>query len=332
MATVYWWICTVHMCLSCAISLCVFLCLPRSTATFKMWVNSNSSFGDNLSYHCYNSRIMIFISVGLMAVKVILVFPLCLFILYSGYQQRSLKTGSHCDVFTYHLSLIELFWAPGCIFYLCGRHSNNLAMILLGMCAFSFTYLGQILFQVLTCVERYLAVIHPVIYMTSRNARGLRIRKITIGSVWLLSSGLITLNVDPTTTYITIAVLCVMFFAITVITFCSISVLYTLMHPAPGEGGGEKARVAQSKQRAFKTITAILGVLLLWCVCVFLSNALSYSFPLSPHVLCPLLASINWLNLPTNLTAPLLYLNRSGKLTGCWFNVLLSKRLETTKR
>ncbi|KAJ4926971.1 hypothetical protein JOQ06_014712 [Pogonophryne albipinna] len=40
---------------------------------------------------------------------------------------------------------------------------------------------GESLFHVLTCLERYLAVVRPIIYLRLRNVQGVRIRNISIG-------------------------------------------------------------------------------------------------------------------------------------------------------
>lgn len=258
----------------------------------------------------------------MMATKFFLILPLCLFILYLGFQQwrqqRSFKTASHSDIFTYNLSLIELFWAPGSIIYLCGMQMNNVAIMIVGMSTFTFTFMGEILFHVLTCVERYMAVVHPVIYRTSRNAGGLKIRKIIISCVWMLCFGLLFLYADASGAYIALAVICILAVAIMIISFCSISVLCILMHPGPGEAGGEKLRVTQSKQRAFNTITAILGVLVLWIIGLIVLNALRNSLLLNKNATCVIMASIDWFNLPISLIAPLLYLNKSRKRFCCW--------------
>lgn len=45
---------------------------------------------------------------------------------------------------------------------------------------------GEILFHILTCVERCLAVVHPVPYLRLKNKRGVRIQAVSTGCVWLL--------------------------------------------------------------------------------------------------------------------------------------------------
>lgn len=49
-------------------------------------------------------------------------------------------------------------------------------------------------FPLMTCVEHYLAVVHPITYLSLRKAKGIRIRNITAGRIWLLifaASGLV---------------------------------------------------------------------------------------------------------------------------------------------
>ncbi|MEQ2233911.1 hypothetical protein ILYODFUR_026641 [Ilyodon furcidens] len=281
-----------------------------------MLINS-SSFSPEVNYFCSNSKDVFFISAGMIAVKTVIVL-LCTFILYLGYQQwrqhHSGKTATHSDLFTYHLVVMELFWCPGSLLYAFGYYNDNKAMKVVAYCCFSFTFFGEVLFHLLTCVEWYLAVVHPVIYMSFRNSRGVRIRNISIGCVWLMCFGLIIFCVDERGENVLIVVLCITVVSIVVITFCSISVLRVLISPQTGKNAGKKRRISQSKLRAFHTVTAISSVLWLWFGGIFVSYALSVSTMFSIDVNCVIRASLGWFDLPTSLVSPLLYLHGAGKL------------------
>nr|XP_033465126.1 uncharacterized protein LOC117245753 [Epinephelus lanceolatus] len=277
----------------------------------------NSS--NHLPYDCYNSRVSIYISTASIALRTILTFPLGSLVLYLGHQrwrqQCSFKTTSHSDVFTYNMAVLNLIWGLACICIICGVYVNLQKMIDAGIYTSSFVVCGEAFFHVLTCVERYLAVVHPITYMGLRNEHGVRIRNISIGCVWLMSfvmTGVTALYL-PDTALIPLIILLV--FSLAVVSFCSLSVLCVLIRPGPGEGGGEKQRVDQSKQRAFHTVTAILGVLGLWFVGLLASSGLYNSHLLSTSVRCVLAACSGWFNLPCSLMLPLLYLHRAGKLS-----------------
>ncbi|KAF7198788.1 somatostatin receptor type 2-like [Nothobranchius furzeri] len=284
-----------------------------------MWDNSTSIFEELLRPFCSKTKNPAFISAGFLAARSVLVLPLCIYVLYLGYRRwRQQHSFSHSDVFTHHLSLMEMFWPLGLACYLHGSLSGNIVIKLVGTASSSFVLFAEIMLHSLICVEWYLAVVHPVTYLMFRNQRGARIRNISIGCVWLLCSGLISLQRDLRSNYTVILMFCFQAFAILAVTFCCFSVLWVLLRPGPGKGGWEK--VDQSKLRSFYTITAITSVLWLWVVGFLLFYAVTKSSLLTETAGCELIAGVNWLSLPTGLVAPLLYLQRAGKLSCCYFN------------
>lgn len=102
--------------------------------------------------------------------------------------------------------------------------------------------MGQTLFHLLTCVERYLAVVYPITYLSLRKAQWVRIRNVTIICVWLMcfvfTGPFCVKTKDP----VRISASCVTFFTKFMISFCSLSVLCALNHPGPGEGVGAESR------------------------------------------------------------------------------------------
>lgn len=286
-----------------------------------MLVNSSSSANDTGVDICSTSNLGMFIMIGVSVVKTLLLLPLSTFILLMGHQQwrrRSFKAMSHSDIFMYHLASMEMVWGPGIGCFVCGTFSNSTVMLKVGMWFYIFSFYGEMFFHILTCVERYLAVVHPVTYVGLRNARGVGFRNMTIGGVWLLSFGMLGFHIDSTVNYDTPPVLCCLVFTVTVISFCSLSVLCALIRPGPGEGGGEKKRVDPLKRRAFVTITAILSVLWVWFVVYFVVTALRRSSVLSDDVWCTVSATVSLFHLPVSLVLPLLYLHRAGNLSYSW--------------
>ncbi|XP_037615281.1 uncharacterized protein LOC119481999 [Sebastes umbrosus] len=285
-----------------------------------MATNSSSTF-NFLLYHCFGFRVSRNLNIAFITVRTALSLPLSILVLYLGHQrwqqQRSFKTTSHSDIFTYHLASMDLIWVVGCFCSFYGTYANIMAMISVGFCATTFVFTGEMFFHVLTCVERYLAVVHPVVYLGLKNARGVRIRNISVGCVWLLCFGLTGLIVLKIPDFPINEFSIILIFCLIVVSFCSLSVLCVLIRPGPGDGGGLKEHVDQSKQRAFHTITAILGVLWLWFVGILVSIGLYNSTLLSHSVSCVVILCANWFNLPSSLVLPLLYLHRAGKLSCC---------------
>ncbi|XP_051256069.1 uncharacterized protein LOC127363544 isoform X1 [Dicentrarchus labrax] len=298
-----------------------------------MSVNSSSSSNDSLLHphhsstnsnlpfgmHCLTTRPGSLISTSYFITNILLLLPLCTFILYLRLQrwrqQRSTSTAamtSHSDAFTYHMVIIELIGILSFFLSCCGIYSDHIGVLMAGHCLWTFIWFGQMFFHTLTCVERYLAVVYPITYLSLKRERGIRIRNISIGCVWLLCFGgtsLITLENASL-----IADLCVLSLSFFVISLCNVSVLCILIRPGPGKQGGDRERVDKSKQRAFYTMLAILGALLLRCIW----NVVWFAFYImTENGECVLMTSGLWFNLPCSLVLPLLFLHRARMLVCC---------------
>lgn len=260
-------------------------------------------------------------AITIFAVKTILVLPLCTAVLYLSHRQRkqqlSFTTTSHADIFTYHMIAMQMIWflSSFCVMY--GKYANLQEMKILGVCLSLLDLYGEIFFQTLTCVERYLAVVHPITYLKLKQARGVRIRNISIGCAWLLSFTLMGLYPLYTFEYPSLTFLCILVFSLTVTSFCSLSILCVLIRPGPGEGSVNKERVDQSKQRAFCTVATIMGLLCLWFVGFLVSNLMERFSQIDKNVTCVMITATGWFNLPCSLLLPLLYLHRARKLPCC---------------
>lgn len=246
--------------------------------------------------------------------RVGIILPLSILVLYFGHQkwrrQRSFATVSHSDIFTYHLVVMELIWILGVVSLYCGYSIDLPEVSLVGSCACSLTFYGQTFFHILTCVERYLAVVHPITYLELRSARGVRIRNISTGCVWLLCFGLLYPTIKPSPSLPNIHLFCLLVFSLAVVSFCSLSVLRALLVSGPRAGGGDQGRVDQSKKRTFLTILVITGVLCLWFVGLFVSSVLQEIKLMSTDVSCLFTVSVAVCNIPSSVTLPLLYLRK----------------------
>ncbi|KAM3590807.1 uncharacterized protein V6R79_016928 [Siganus canaliculatus] len=289
-----------------------------------MAVNSSSSsasmFSDML--HCYNTTvattsILILTSTNLLILLPLYVFIICLLLQRWRRQQRPGAT-SQTDVFTYNMVATELMGVFGSSLICCGVFVQLPLVILIGAINATVNIGGQVLFHTLTCVERYLAVVHPITYRNLGTEKGIMIRNFSIACAWIVNfiwtSLMLVRNQMIIVTFSVFSIA----FALAAILFCSLSVLYALIRPVPGEGGGDKQRLDQSKLKAFCTIVSILGVLLPGFGCTIVASFL-YSSP-EQHVRCGTLILLFWLSLPCSLLSPLLFLHRAGKLpktSGC---------------
>ncbi|XP_054863873.1 mu-type opioid receptor-like [Amphiprion ocellaris] len=298
------------------------MCVNSSSSSNDSLLHPNPSSNIHFSFdmECFISRPGSFIFTSYMITSILLLLPLCIFIMYHGLQQwrlnhstSSAATMSHSDSFTYNMVTMEMIGVFGSVLCCCGIYSDHFNIIIVAYSLMSFSWSGEIYFHVLTCVERYLAVVHPITYLSLRTERGIRIRNISISCVWMLSFAGTVLLMEENVLFI--VYFCILTTSLTVVCFCSVSVLRVLIGPGPGEQGGGRKRVDQSKLRAFYTILVILVVLvfrftwnLVWGVIYVLGRAE-----------CVLMTTGFWLNLPSTLVLPLLFLHRAGKLV-CWKN------------
>ncbi|XP_061767852.1 C-C chemokine receptor type 8-like [Nerophis ophidion] len=241
----------------------------------------------------------------------VFLLPLFIFILYAAFGQTSSFT--HSDMFTFHMAAIELIGVAASVMQVHAMLAKLPHMIILGSKFFYLTWFGQVFFHALTCVDRYLAVVHPVTYLGLRQSQGVRLRNIIIAGVWLfcilqaivLKHGMFAIIVDN-------IILCS---ALIVVAFCSLSVLYSLI--GPGRGSKCRNKINQSKRRAFLTIVVILGVLFLRLICsqtVKLVSIVVYPFNFT-H--CVLIGIETITGLPSSLVLPLLFLHKTWPVPCC---------------
>lgn len=257
-------------------------------------------------------------------VNVLFFFPLYIFVLYMGFKQwrhwHSAPTGmlmSHSDFFTFNIVIVEILGVLGSSAFTLDSFLKNDTVLVLGLMTFSFIISGQTLFHVLTCVDRYLAVVYPISYMQLKESFGVRIRNFTTVCAWLACfgwAGQATTDMSVSTSYQLIALVGL---GTGVTLFCCVSVIRVLTRSGPGGVGRCSNRTDQSKQRALHIITAITAVLLLRFVGLLISCVLEHIVSFDEELICPLLDSGVWLLVPSSLVLPLLFLHRAGKLSCC---------------
>ncbi|KAG5285818.1 hypothetical protein AALO_G00007790 [Alosa alosa] len=138
--------------------------------------------------------------------------------------------------------------------YLSTRHHCLLYMVLP---SYAFIFSACPLFQSLICMERYLAVVHPLIYLKYKTLR----HKMTCTAlVGVVIGGFTAAEIVYTPHFLIreFAILFVILLSIDV--FCSLSVLWALKRPSPGEGEGQKDCMNVMKKSAFKTIMVIQAI------------------------------------------------------------------------
>lgn len=240
--------------------------------------------------------------------------PLCIYIIYLGFQrQRSGTPMKHSDFFTYHMVAVELVGILATLAIVCGIHTNLCFINLLGLVMFFFYNSGQTWINIFACVERYLAAVHPIIYLSLRKVKGNRIRNIAVSCAWLYSFGNTLFSVaQPRVAQIYFT--CLSGCLIIIVSFFCVSVLCVLTVPGPGKGSGASGQIDQTKLKVFYVMMVVMGVLLLRFGGNIVTAALFFTLEVGLNERCFGYVSVTWSYLPSGVLLPLLFLHRAGKL------------------
>ncbi|KAJ0006168.1 hypothetical protein NQD34_013441, partial [Periophthalmus magnuspinnatus] len=190
-----------------------------------------------------------------------LCFPIFLSALYVLYKKWKKPTRlSDSDVLTLHTIIMEVVKvvALSSFYYsICNTIGN--VMILPAISLVILPRYAQMFLNCLTCVERYLAVVHPITYLRLKKRGGVTIRNTCIAVACLLSAGLSALAQKQSLFFFNqIFSLVVSLSSLFLLSFCTVAVLRVLIRPGPGEGGGDRRKINQSKRLALKNMSFIL--------------------------------------------------------------------------
>lgn len=251
---------------------------------------------------------------ALAAFQTLVLLPLSVIVVYVGHRCRlRRKTLSHLDVFTQHMAFLELLSLFAIFSLSYGIYTNFEQFLKVGLTFLFVTASGQIWFQCVVCVERYVAVVHPVTYLRRKAQSGVRIRNVTLFYIWLSAlawtfSTYYTLPSLPRIPFFiqTAASLCM-------VSFCCISVLCVLRRPGPGEAVNAQVRADRTKQRAVQTLAAMTCVLFMFFLGLIVCSSLEIAFQRKADT-CTVVVSALWFSLPSRLALPLMFLLRTAKL------------------
>lgn len=261
-------------------------------------------------------------SVYLFTVYFILSLPLlplytCVFVqVYRQWRRRrstpTWMTVSHTDVMTYHMTVLEVVGLHGSLLYGYSTLTGNFILLWWGAVILYISSSGQTLFHLLTCMERYLAIVHPVTYVGLKQRGGVRLRNAFICCVWLLCFGSLAF-MTLSWTYYVLANFFLLILTLVIVSFCSLLVIRALTHPRPGKVGGNKEPVDQSKQKAISTIVLILLALAIRFLSSMVVQVMNFVNGQASIDLLSLMWSSMLLSLPSRLVLPLLFLQKAEK-------------------
>ncbi|KAK9955078.1 hypothetical protein ABG768_014983 [Culter alburnus] len=271
-------------------------------------VNFTSAVSSNSTPQC--SELLTNVKLGVHSINFLFGLPTHCYVIWL------IITGTGSGVasgfFNLNLSVCEIVNSLNSLFavlsyFPCLSSLTNLAYFLIG-----FTITGRPLFQCLMCVERYLAVVHPVTFL---KYKPLRYRVICCTVAWIISFGsclycmfiLLFLNF-----YIYACINSIQFFLFfSIQLFCLVAVLRALKQSGPGERRREREEENHMKRRAFYLIL-ITTVSMTIVYMPFTLSGLFYMLTLTCDE--PLSAGIIFFILG-GFVHPVLYLQRAGKLS-----------------
>lgn len=265
---------------------------------------------------CFRSADGKFSLAAYIIATMVVLLPIYNYTLYLGFQrwrrQQPATLISHSDAFTYHMIVIEQLSFVGSVLLWFGVYSADLKIMYFSLQLTILNISGENAFHLMTCLERYLAVLYPIAYLSLRKEKGIKIRNVAIGCAWLLSFvcvGVLYLETPYIGTFLYTSITTL---TLVVMSFCSVNVLYVLIRPQPVERSGHR----QAKLGAFYTITLIMVALSLRGAGFVVTSFLFMFHHIGETKSCILLMTVFWASLPSNLVLPLLYLHRAGRLPG----------------
>lgn len=214
------------------------------------------------------------------------------------------------NFYAFNLAFCEILFAVtvvigNSIYLLTDDHC--LLYVVLPIYAFIFT--ARPLLQCLICVERYLAVVHPIVYLRYKVPKHKMLCTALVGAVVVVFAAE-QARQTPRFLEFEFAILFVILLIIDV--FCSLSVLCALKRPSPGESERANNRMNKMKRSAFKTITVILIITVAdHAIVTVMGLAGDFS---QDDWICILDIINTFVFTLCGLVQPLLYLQKMGKL------------------
>lgn len=232
-------------------------------------------------------------------------FVLVLHVALQRWRSATTTATGHMDVLTYHMVLLELLSLVGASIYYTGSVTGKVHDWGTMVTAISSVGTGKAVFHLLACLDRYLAVVHPIRYVWTRQSAGIRLRNVFIGCAWLLCLPSCVMDYVHRRTY----GFCLLFFAV-LFSSGTLCVLFVIHRAGP-------KRQSRDKRRALCTVAAITVSLVLRFFGNMIPVILLATLDLRWSQQCFIITASLPISLPSSLVMPLLFLQRAGKLPNC---------------
>ncbi|KAK7910079.1 hypothetical protein WMY93_014763 [Mugilogobius chulae] len=220
------------MCIHCLTCVDRYLAVVHPITGKDMAVNLSSNITEKICQY-----MVIEVMVTVWAIFYLVFAPIFLYVLYEGYKRMKAQQSplSHADVFTFTIITMEILTTIGSNIGMFSVKDQKSVAMRIGRDLYNIGVMGAMCIHCLTCVDRYLAVVHPITYLRLKRRGGVMIRNIGIIGAWLYSVGVQNIRHIMTDNSIFIMNLCLSFLPVALVSFCSASVLFVLIRPKPGE-------------------------------------------------------------------------------------------------
>ncbi len=267
----------------------------------------NTDGSNSSDYLFYNGTVLEFFFAMTSVLDVIIIlfdFPINSFVIWLIV--KGTGNGLAAEFFNLNIAVCEILL---CVESLMNQFPNEVEIFVHFLNGLTFN--GRPLFQCLICVERYLAVVHPVTFL---KYKPLRYRVICTVLVWVtsfVSGGGKIMNEMLRSMLCFFLSLFVQFFIFLFIQlFCLVAVLRALKQSGPGERARERNEENHMKRRAFYiiliTTVSMLIMYVPYIILAFLQSSITV-----PDIF----SSIRFFYFTlAGLVQPLLFLYRVGKL------------------
>ncbi|XP_057215755.1 C-C chemokine receptor type 8-like [Triplophysa rosa] len=219
-------------------------------------------------------------------------------------------SGIASDFFNLNLSVCEFGICLNSVFTLIfySLQISSLSGLIRFLLGLGIT--GRPLFQCLMCVERYLAVVHPVTFL---KYKPLRYRLMCCTAAWIINLGSCLCLFISSNFVLFIKFYSIQFLVfLSILLFCCLAVLRALKRSGPGERGREREEENHMKKRAFNLILITTVNL----VVIYLPYTISgFYYILSKQHIFELYSFSYLLFVFGGFVQPVLYLHRAGKLS-----------------
>ncbi len=243
------------------------------------------------------------------SINMVLGLPANCYILWLSVKE--MIQGQSTKIFYVNGALVEIIFCFAVCFaiaeYFFDCIDCRLPLVFLGL----VLMVGRPLFVSCICVERYVGVIHPLIFLKLKPMK-YRIALSAIGWVFIISSCVIG-TTGAIRHYILLLPQLLFFFFVKL--YSCLMVLKALMRPGPGDDVKKRNGVNQDKIKAFRIIMVLLVFSTLGYGPIFVSLVLYFILDLETFLLSWSISLL--LVILLGFVYPFFYLKRVGKLPFC---------------